>query len=360
MKGGALFWLAGLLGALAFATSPLSAKSDDGHFRAGVSDIPPYALKGPDGIWRGLAISMWEEVARKCGYTYEYVELPPEALISSLVTGDVDIVLGELAVDSEREQVIDFTHPYLMSYTGIAVPKRAEHFSWIESFRTLFNSTLLHVFLLICVGVVVISTVIWLFERRHNPDHFGTGLRGLGSAIWFAGVTMTTVGYGDKTPRTAFGRMIALFWMLVSLLIISAFTATVASSVTASHIERQFPDWATLRDRKTGVVEGSETADYLMQQRISVVPYLSMQQGLEALAAGKLEAFAGDDLPLSYYIDEQFSDSLRNLPSHLLHVQIAMGLQAGDPRRETINRAILSAMDSPNWQQILTEYLGSK
>ena len=44
---------------------------------------------------------------------------------------------------------------------------------------------------------------------------------------------MTTVGYGDRAPRSVLARIFAFFWVLVGLVIISIFTATVTTTLTA-------------------------------------------------------------------------------------------------------------------------------
>ena len=51
----------------------------------------------------------------------------------------------------------------------------------------------------------------------------------MGDAIWWALVTMTTVGYGDKVPITPGGRIIGIVIMFFGMALISLFTATVSS-----------------------------------------------------------------------------------------------------------------------------------
>ena len=86
--------------------------------------------------------------------------------------------------------------------------------------------------------LMVAGFCIWLFERRQNAAQFGEGsvARGLGDGFWWSAVTMTTVGYGDKAPKTFGGRVVALIWMFVSLIIIASFTASIAASLTANRL----------------------------------------------------------------------------------------------------------------------------
>jgi voltage-gated potassium channel len=67
------------------------------------------------------------------------------------------------------------------------------------------------------------------FEERSFLQHFGQG-------IWWALVTVTTVGYGDVTPKTLGGRLVGAALMVGGLLSFSLVTATVASIF----IERKF------------------------------------------------------------------------------------------------------------------------
>jgi voltage-gated potassium channel len=80
------------------------------------------------------------------------------------------------------------------------------------------------------VGLVAIATVllgaagIYLVEGDANR-----AITSYGDALWWAIVTATTVGYGDVSPVTAEGRLIAVMLMLTGIGVIGVFTATVAS-----------------------------------------------------------------------------------------------------------------------------------
>jgi voltage-gated potassium channel len=65
---------------------------------------------------------------------------------------------------------------------------------------------------------------IYIVEGGTNP-----AVDSIGDALWWAVVTVTTVGYGDVSPVTVEGRVIAVLLMITGIGIIGVFTATVAS-----------------------------------------------------------------------------------------------------------------------------------
>jgi voltage-gated potassium channel len=56
-----------------------------------------------------------------------------------------------------------------------------------------------------------------------------SGINGFGTALWWAIVTVTTVGYGDVVPETSIGRIIAGALMLVGVSAIPITTSLVVS-----------------------------------------------------------------------------------------------------------------------------------
>jgi len=91
-------------------------------------------------------------------------------------------------------------------------------------------------FWIIAVIVAVALTsghVILLFEKAPERAEFASPADG----IWWAVVTMTTVGYGDHFPLTGAGRVVGVVLMFSSIILVSLFTATVSSIFVARKIQ---------------------------------------------------------------------------------------------------------------------------
>ena len=76
------------------------------------------------------------------------------------------------------------------------------------------------------VGTLVTGATLAYLAERGEP---GATITSFGDAIWWAAVTMTTVGYGDVYPTTPMGRGVAVALMLFGIAALSALTATVAA-----------------------------------------------------------------------------------------------------------------------------------
>lgn len=79
------------------------------------------------------------------------------------------------------------------------------------------------------VVLYVCALVIYQCEHGAQPDKF----RSVFDAMWWAAVTLTTVGYGDIYPITPLGRLFTVFMLFVALGIIAVPTGLVASTLVA-------------------------------------------------------------------------------------------------------------------------------
>ena len=79
----------------------------------------------------------------------------------------------------------------------------------ISLWRRLAASTLLSTLALVLLVLVLASVGFYFVELRHTPG------KTLFDAIWWAVVTVSTVGYGDIVPTTVPGRLIGMMDSLV-------------------------------------------------------------------------------------------------------------------------------------------------
>jgi voltage-gated potassium channel len=93
-----------------------------------------------------------------------------------------------------------------------------------KGLQEIAHHPLFRVFLGIAVLVSIGGMLIFFFEGTVN-EQFGA----IGDGIWWAIVTMTTVGYGDKVPVSTGGRVIGIMIMFIGVALVSVFTATISS-----------------------------------------------------------------------------------------------------------------------------------
>jgi voltage-gated potassium channel len=71
-----------------------------------------------------------------------------------------------------------------------------------------------------------LAALAMLDAERSNPD---ANIRSYGDALWWAGTTITTVGYGDRYPTTGGGRLVGFGLMLGGIALLGVVTAALAS-----------------------------------------------------------------------------------------------------------------------------------
>ncbi len=321
-----------LLNSVAAGAAPL---------RVGTKHAPPFAELGSDGRWHGISITLWEELAGDLGLEYEYEERDLPGLLEGLEDGSLDVVAAALTVTAQREATFDFTAPF--HTTGLAVVVRDESTPvWLKAIKLLASTSFLLLIAMVGVLQLAVGTLVWALEKRANPDQFGQHSlwRGLAAGFWWSTVTMTTVGYGDKTPKTMAGRVVAQAWMLCSVVIVSVFTATVASNLTVEQLSSRVRSAADLRNVKVSVVEGSTSDLYAEAHDIDAIREEGLESALAALRDGDVDAVVHDAPLLRESLRSRSTASLRLLDFRFRRQDYAFAVPTGSPVRESINRAL--------------------
>ena len=336
--------------------APSAAGPEDNTLTIATHHSPPFAIKTSQG-WEGITIDLVRRIAEEEGLSYQLKEMGIEEMLQATARGEVDAAAAALTVTAEREQRVDFTHPFFTSGLGIAVPHRPE-VTWLSALKRIASGAFLQSAGALLGVLTLVGALVWLIERRHNSQFSGKPIHGVGSGIWWSAVTMTTVGYGDKAPVTIVGRVLGLIWMFASIIIISGFTAAIATSLTVGQLDQAIAGIDDLHDKRVLTVKDSTSAVYLDDKLIRYQAAPTVAAALDKLAAGQADAVVYDLPILRYLVRDSHADNLRVLPNLLARQDYGIALPPGTPRREEINQQILRIIQGPEWPRMLERYLG--
>ena len=337
-----------------------SAQSDEtGQSRpsltVGVSHMPPFAIEtktenGRD--WDGIGVHLWREVAEDLDIQYEWQMIDPTAINQQVQTGTVDIAITASAT-ADGEQQLDFTQSYYTASIGIAQPRRRR---LLDTVIAVLSPRFLWICLWLSVLLLLVGLLVWLFERSSNQEMFGEKpTTGLWNSFWWAGVTLTTIGYGDIAPISVGGRVIALLWMLVSMGLTASLTATITSVVTQDNTNK-LTRFADLNAMKVGSLEGSRAAQALQQQDISFEAIATPLAGLQAVDEGRLDAFVYDDALLRYLNQQSLQNRLAIESTSVEARRYVFAMPDNADAFESISAQMLREQSEADWQALLARF----
>jgi len=322
---------------------------------------PPFAVKTAEGSWEGLSIDLWQRVAGDLDLDYELLEYSIQGeIVRDLEKGDLDVVVL-MSATADHEVAFDLSQSYYRSGLGIAVPAAHSGISWFGIAKRLFTLDFLGLFgaLLLLTGLS--GTAIWFIEHRRNREMFGgRPAHGIGQSIWWAMVTMTTVGYGDKVPKSFWGRGVAFVWMIISIVIVACFTAAITTSLTVSELKGKVHGLRDLYTVRVGAPAQTEVSEYLSEHAIAIREFKNIREGLQAVDNGEIDAFVANEAVLKYYVKNIFPGRLNVLAQTFNHFFVCMGLAPQSRLREPLNRSLLTLFSADDWKRSISLYTGSE
>ena len=353
-----MFVLCSVTTCLAFSESARAQDLSIDKLVVGTRHVPPFAIKGPSGKWSGISVDLWRDIAMDLKLEFVFEEASLQELLDGLQDGKFDAAVAALTVTASREKAVDFTHTFYHSGLGIAVPAKHES-GWTAVLKRVVSTQFAGAVAILALVLFLVGFAVWLFERNLNPEQFGGRVgNGLGSAFWWSAVTMTTVGYGDKAPRSFGGRFVALIWMFASILLISSFTAAIASALTVSQLETGVDGPEDLPSLRVATVPGSTSEAYLATHHVVVVPCETPADALQAVVRADADAAVYDAPILRYLVNKQMRLPLRVVPRVFEPQDYAIALRQGSALRESVNQVLLEKTTSAEWRDLLYRYLG--
>ncbi len=151
---------------------------------------------------------------------------------------DADTAAGTVDSWEPYRCCVDFSMNYRPN--DIVVLQASSIPDFFVGFFTMISSPfVINFFSFAIIWALIFAHLIWLAERKRNGQEFPrTYLDGIDDAMWWAIVTFTTVGYGDKAPVTGLGRLTGVAWMVVGITMCGILTGHMANSFeSASNVQ---------------------------------------------------------------------------------------------------------------------------
>ncbi|QPF88122.1 transporter substrate-binding domain-containing protein [Bradyrhizobium genosp. L] len=331
--------------------------------RVAVYDIEPYGGQGHDGLFNGASVDLWRRVAEDRHWQYQLILVAHlDDVLSGLEGHSYDVGIGAITITPERLARVDFSYPTHRSGVAAVFAKKTGAASAFYDYIAAVGDLGLWV-----VGIFALLTVIgvlmWWFERpnekRDGPAGTESAVLSWHEGVYWAVVTMTTVGYGDKTPKTHLGRGLAVIWMVGSLVLVSLLTTNLIARMTVSRVEGIVANRTSdLAGKRLGAVTGSSGAEFLDSQQLAYRRYEDLAGALDAVASGKIDAAVNSIGALQYLVSTRFTDRIDPPHGVLAPAYMAFALPMNSALKRPLDRALTIVSASPEWRSVEDTYFG--
>ncbi|XP_031553796.1 uncharacterized protein LOC116290828 [Actinia tenebrosa] len=238
------------------------------------------------GLAAGYLPYYMQRASNKCGcpmmsFNYQRMNISSSEEMEIKIRSSLRTTTPELyfPIFANRKESTQFQRPFLALFQspGPAVVE-VEVGSWSENVASINMVMQTWPILSVCLLFGILAGfIVWAIEHRKNSEEFPAKFpHGALVGIWWSFVTMTTVGYGDKTTRTFWGRMFAVFWMVLGTIVMSMFTGQITANITSSEIAT-----VDLMDTKVAVPMGMKSflgQEFNLGAQYSDMTYSDMQK----------------------------------------------------------------------------------
>ncbi|KAF4091474.1 hypothetical protein AMELA_G00037210 [Ameiurus melas] len=264
--------------------------------------------------YEGYCVDLAAEIAKHVGYQYKlkivadgkYGARDPETkmwngMVGELVYGKADVAVAPLTITLVREEVIDFSKPFMSLGISIMIKKPTKSKPGVFSF---LDPLAYEIWMCIVFAYIGVSVVLFLVSRfspyewhaddceeseeantnqagflsgqnTQNQSHLNqeqTNEFGIFNSLWFSLGAFMQQGC-DISPRSLSGRIVGGVWWFFTLIIISSYTANLAAFLTVERMVSPIEsaeDLAKQTEIAYGTLDAGSTKEFFMRSKIAV------------------------------------------------------------------------------------------
>jgi ABC-type amino acid transport substrate-binding protein len=328
-----------------------AASGADRPLRVAVAAIAPFVLPQTDTPM-GFSIELWSEVARRLHVEFAWSSVATQSdLLLAVQRGDADVAIAAITMTPEREKVVDFSLPYFDSGLQIMVRARNES-AFLATLRSIPWRAIGQLFGMAAILVFLLANLVWLVERKQDPNFQKPYVRALGEGLWATMLIIATGEHGERDSATMLKRVLVPAMWLIGVVLIAQLTATVTSSQTVAQLQSNIQGPGDLPGKTIGTAAGTIAADYLTQRGLPFVDVKTADDGIRMLTQGDVQAIVYDAPTLQYWAAKRGNGVLLVVGPIFRPEKYGIALAEGSTLRKPINEALLSMYADGTYEKI--------
>ncbi|XP_041443940.1 glutamate receptor 1 isoform X2 [Xenopus laevis] len=337
-------------------------------------------LEGNDRF-EGYCVELAAEIAKHVGIKYK-LEIVKDGkygardsdmkawngMVGELVYGRADLAVAPLTITLVREEVIDFSKPFMSLGISIMIKKPQKSKPGVFSF---LDPLAYEIWMCIVFAYIGVSVVLFLVSRfspyewhneefeegKEQPTNDQTNEFGIFNSLWFSLGAFMQQGC-DISPRSLSGRIVGGVWWFFTLIIISSYTANLAAFLTVERMVSPIEsadDLAKQTEITYGTLDSGSTKEFFKRSKIAVFEKMwtymrsaepsvfvkTTEEGMNRVRKSKGKYAYLLESTMNEYIEQRKPCDTMKVGGNLDSKGYGIATPKGSPLRNPVNLAVL-------------------
>ncbi|XP_045449891.1 glutamate receptor ionotropic, kainate 2 [Melitaea cinxia] len=346
--------------------------------------------------FEGYAIDLIHEISKILGFNYTFKLAPDgrygsynretkewDGMIRELLEQRADVAIADLTITYDREQVVDFTMPFMNLGISVLYRKPIKQPPNLFSFLSPLS---LDVWIYMATAYLGVSVLLFILAR-FSPYEWDNPRNCLDeppvmenqftllNSLWFTIGSLMQQG-SDIAPKAVSTRMVAGMWWFFTLIMISSYTANLAAFLTVERMDSPIEsaeDLAKQTKIKYGALKGGSTAAFFRDSNFSTYQRMwsfmesarptvftsSNKEGEERVMRGKgAYAYLMESTTIEYVVERNCE--LTQVGGMLDSKGYGIAMPPNSPYRTAISGAVLKLQEEGKLHILKTKWWKEK
>ncbi|XP_065066805.1 uncharacterized protein LOC135692560 isoform X2 [Rhopilema esculentum] len=264
------------------------------------SEAAPY-VHSKDGEVHGVIPDMLRSIMSTCCLGCNKLKfVGPATYLTKFHNKNASIVMP-IETSKSSTQFFSREFIYFLEVPAVSFLLKPQRHSASELTADLFKSVLSTwpLFITALLMAIIAGIAIWMMDTWFNVLEFPRSfLRGPFEGFWWAFVSMTTVGYGDRAPKSYIARIFAVIWIFLGVTIFSMYSAALTSALTKKVVVTR----DSLSGKKIAVVNTTAASHAAARrENAEIKGYGGIDEIIRALKKGEADGAAFDDNVANFF-----------------------------------------------------------